>query len=274
MRILSVVVMAALVAVGAAVAVESAAPEKAAVVVAPDPASEVGTSAQVFGKITSMHTVNIVGMADPHVVVKLESAPGDVEIVDLGSSMALKNNGVEPHLGQQFWVDGQVGKINGKPLVVAETISESKLVTIDRQPLSEETTKHAAARQADASAGNEAKDVKRSDEPKTETASANPQVQTIEGTVVHTRHVKIEGDAAEHILAKLQTDNGIAVVDLGTTPPNNVDLAAGKPIAASGIVGHLNGKPIILAESVGNLIDIQRPNEPECISTSASPTAK
>ena len=38
------------------------------------------------------------------------------------------------------------------------------------------------------------------------------QVRTVEGTVIHTRDIKIEGEPEEHVLAKLQTEGGIVVV--------------------------------------------------------------
>ena len=272
MKILSVVAIAAFVVAGLA----GAADDKGLVAAGQAPAGSetdskdmpVGTTAQVFGKIVSIHNCNIVGMPDAHVLAKLESAPGDVEIVDLGSAAELKSNGLEPHEGQQLWVEGRVGKINGKALVVAETLSESKLVTITRQaPLREETVKHADARQAGAVAGNEAKDAKDIKAPKVETVDAGQRFLSVEGNVVHTRHVKIEGESFEHILAKLQTENGIVVLDLGmcSTMPESVDLTAGKSVAASGLVGQLNGKPIIVAETVGNQSIIHRPAQPEVV---------
>lgn len=284
MKIFNFVAVAALVSTGILCAAEDkvAASDKAPDAAQPDTQDmQVGASAQVFGKITSMHTVEMVGSKEAHVLVKLESAPGDVEIVDLGSAEELKTNGIEPRQGLQLWVDGRVGKINGKPLVVAETLSESKLVAITRQsPLREESVKHADARQADAAKTatepKDAKDAKDPRAPKVETADAGQQVRMIEGTVVHTRHVKIEGEASEHVLAKVQTENGIVVLDLGLAPsmPANVDLAEGKPVAASGIVGQLNGKPIIIAESIGNVSMIQRTTEPAKLPTSAPATVK
>ena len=240
----------------------------------------IGTPAQVFGKVTSIHNVSMVGMSEQHALVKLESAPGDIEIVDLGSVADLKTNGIEVKEGQQFWVDGRVGKINGKPLVVAERISESKLVVLNRQaPLREETTKHADARQAqqaqDVSAGTAPANGETRDPraPRTETVDAGEKLLTIQGNVIHTRHISIEGESFQHVLAKVQTENGIVVLDLGTcsTLPASVDLSEGKAIAASGVIGHLNGKPVLLAESVGNQTSIQRPNEPTV--TPATPTS-
>ena len=261
MRILSVVAVAAFVVAGFA----QAADDKGLTPLA-GPAEaqdmQIGTRAQVYGKITSMHSVEMVGTNDPHCLVKLESAPGDVEIVDLGSSADLKANGIEPKEGQQLWIDGRVGKINDKALVIALNISETKIVSISRKAaLVEESTKHADARGADANAtpvtSTEPKDPKA---PKVLSADGSQSTRTVEGTVVHTRKVKIEGEAEEHTFVKVKTENGLVVLDLGTAAlPANVDIAEGKNIAASGIVGNVNGKPIILAESVGNMSAIQIP---------------
>ncbi len=219
----------------------------------------VGSPIETSGKVTSIHSVPMVGISDPHMIVKLEDEQGAVDIVDLGATSVLKENGIEPKQGQQFWINGRVGKINDKFLIVAEQISESKLVTIERAShLREETVKHSEAQPVNTSTV-----AKTGTDPKaakTETVDAGQKLRTVEGTVIHSRHVKIEGEAEEHVLAKIQTESGIAVIDLGTCPamPNALDLTAGKMVVATGYVGQLNGKPIIMADSVGNLSGIQR----------------
>lgn len=232
----------------------------------------VGSPVQTSGKVTSMHSLDLAGVSDPHMLVKLQNEQGDIDIVDLGPTSVLKTSGIEPKEGQQFWVDGQVGKINDKFLIVAERLSQSPLILIPRSaPLREETTKHAEARK-DTPATQAVSSDKNA--PKTETIDAGQQVRTVEGTVLHSKHMMIEGDANEHVLAKLQTEHGIAVIDLGTCQamPNAIDLTVGKRLAATGYVGQLNGRPIILAESVGNLNNLQRPTE--SIPTSAAPATK
>ncbi len=234
----------------------------------------IGSPVQTFGKVTSLHSCAMVGAAAPHMIVKLQTEQGDTDIVDLGSTDELKTNGIEPKEGQKFFVEGRVGKINDKFLIVAERLSETKLVTIARStPLREETVKHAEARNdgkvdttvAETKDVIEIKDGQKDGQDvkvaKSETVDAGQQVRTVEGTVIHSRHVKIEGEADEHVIAKIQTENGIAVIDLGTCAamPNSVDLTVGKSLAATGFIGKLNGKPIILADSVGNLSGIQRP---------------
>jgi len=218
----------------------------------------VGTAVQTAGKIASMHVCPMVGVSDPHMIVKIDTAEGDTDIVDLGSVAELKTSGIEPKQGQQLWVDGRVGKINDKFLIVAERLSESKLIMITRTtPLREETVKHAEAR-------SDSKEITPSTEvkaPKVVTVDPGQQVRTVEGSVIHTRHVKIEGETNDHMLAKVQTENGIVVLDLGNCDalPANVNLLAGQSLAATGFVGQLNGKPIILANSMGNLNTISRP---------------
>ena len=266
MKIANIVAVAAFIATGAISAAEpchaeDAKPQAAPPVQTSAQDAQVGTTAQVFGKVISIHNVSMVGLTEPHVLVKLESAPGDVEIVDLGSAADLKTNGIEAHEGQQFWVEGRVGQINGKPLVVAEMVSESKLVSITRTaPLREESTKHADARKAEAGATPVVADAKSPTAPKTETVEEGQPPQMIQGSIIHTHRIRVEGEASEHMLAKVQTENGVVVLDMGSfsTLPAAVDLTEGKPIAVSGYVAHLNGKPIILAESVGNLSNIER----------------
>lgn len=232
----------------------------------------VGSPVQTAGKVISTHSCPMVGVDAPHMLVKIETEKGDTDIVDLGSTAELKTNGIEPKEGQKLWVDGRVGKVNDKFLIVAERLSESKLVTIARtSPLREETVKHAEAR-TEGSGAQETKvsDAKDPKAPKTMSVDAGQQIRTVEGTVLRSRKVNIEGENGEHVIVKLQTENGTAVVDLGlcSAMPNLVDITDGKSIAATGYVGQLNGKPIILADSVGNLSRIQRTDSTEAIPTS------
>ena len=275
MRVLGFFAIAALVVSVAVQAAQqdecnAASPEKAAA--AGDQAPQVGVPTETSGKVTSLHTVNLVGMAAPHVMAKILTEEGETDIVDLGMAADLKSGGIEPREGQQLWISGRVGRINDKFLVVAENISESNLVTITRTaPLREESEKHAAARGEGPGAASQTF----SKENKTESTDAGMQVRTVEGTVIDVHNFKIEGRAEEHTLAKLRTEAGIVVVDLGATAMlPNVNLAAGQLVAASGLVGHLNSKPIIVAKSVGNLSSIQLPAEATPEATKSAVPAK
>lgn len=279
MRILSLVAMAALVVSGTAKAADEAVAQPPALpkTVPADHVEEqpekVGTPMQTSGKIVSMHACKLVGVTDPHVLVKIQTEDGDTDIVDLGTAADLKSSGIEAREGQCLWVSGRIGRINDKELLVAENLSESKLVTIVRTaPLREETEKHAAARgeDKDAATARDSKDVasakydkdvasaKDGKEAKTVNVDAGMQVRTVEGAVIHTRNLKIEGEAEEHVFCKLQTEDGIVVVDLGNkTALPKVDLSEGQAVAVTGFVGHCNTKPIIVADSVGNMSSIK-----------------
>jgi hypothetical protein len=265
MRILSIVTIVALVVSGMSKAADADLTQPLAPAIAAgqveEQAAKVGAPAQTSGKVVSIHTVKMIGMLDPHVMAKIQTEQGDTDIADLGSAADLKFNGIEPHEGQQLWVSGRVGRINDKELLVAENLSESKMVTITRTaPLREESEKHAAAR----SEGNDVASGKDGKVSKTESVDAGMQVRTIEGTVIHTRNLKIEGELEEHVFAKLQTESGIVVVDLGTTSAMpKVNLGEGQSVAVTGFVGHCKSKPIIVADSVGNMCSIQCMADPK-----------
>ena len=227
--------------------------------VSPSEPGIIGARVQTSGKIISSHSVNLSGLPDPHILVKLKGEDGEVDIVDLGLATELKSSGLEASEGKMLWVDGRIGKINDKELIMAENISETKLVSVVRKSsLREESVKHADARtnKADAPATATGTDEKPA---RKEVVDSGMQVRTIEGVVMHSRNMKIEGEAEEHVLVKVQTEQGIVVLDLGnvSTLPK-VEIAEGKAIAATGYVGTINGKPLIVADSVGNLSEIQR----------------
>jgi len=292
MKISSIATIAVFTA-GFAFAVEDAPAKPVSHSAAEQEGKPIGTPVETSGKIVSVHSCPMVGVPAPHMVVKIETEQGDTDIVDLGSAEELKTNGFEPKEGKQVWVDGRVGKINDKFLIVAERLTESKLMQISRTDgLTEETVKHANAGQAgkdgaavpvandrkdvnpsqvreehkDGTAGqvvndrNEANQGKTNNDgrapqaPKTETVAANQTPRTVEGTVMQTRRVRIEGEAEEHVLAKLQTQSGVAVVDLGVNAsiPAAVGICEGRMLSVTGVVGQLNGKPIIVSSSVSN----------------------
>jgi hypothetical protein len=128
--------------------------------------------------------------------------------------------------------------------------------------LSQESEKHAAARGAgkDAAPGADGKDGKPS------TIDTGMEVRIVDGTVINTQKLKFEGETEAHTMAKLQTELGIVVVDLGSTDAMpKVDLSAGQALAVTGFVGHCNDKPIIVADMVGNLSTIKRPVDAKVI---------
>lgn len=254
MKIFSIVAIAAWVVSGALTAAEVA-PAKEG-----DQAAQVGMLVQTCGKVVKTHSVQLVDIESPHVLAKIQTEQGDTDIVDLGTAEDLKANGIDPCEGKQLWVSGRIGRINDKELVVAENLSESKFVTIARTPLLKESEKHAAARGAGKDAAPVAgKDATPGADGKASTVDTGMTARIIDGKVISTQKLKFDGEPEEHTLAKLQTELGIVVVDLGEASAiPKVDLNEGQLIAVTGFVGHLNEKPIIVADMVGNLSTIKR----------------
>lgn len=189
--------------------------------------SPLGTPFKTSGKVVSTHSCAMSGMTDTHTVVKLETLLGVTDIVDLGSTAELKSKGIEPKEGEKYAVEGKIGKINDTYLIVAEKMSEPKLMMMN----------HTAAGM-----------------------DADHACCTVEGTILSTMKMKMDGEPEEHFVSKIQTDKGIAVVDLGccSAMPDTVKLTEGQKLAATGFVGELNGKPIIMADSCGNLSHVKR----------------
>jgi len=251
MKMLSLVATAAFAVAGFVGAADAPKPADVDVQEAP-----MGTPAHTSGKVTSMHSLEMVGSNDPHIMVKLKGEDGETDVVDLGMLSELKANGIEAKEGMDLWVDGRVGKINDKPVLVAESISLTKMAKINRNiKLREESKDNAEAR----ATAPESKEPKDRSAPKTVTADPGMISRTVDGTVVNSRKIKVEGQTEEHTLVKLQTEGGIVVVNLGPSAKLSVDITEGKLIAVGGIVGKMNQRPIIIAETAGNLTAVEWP---------------
>lgn len=84
------------------------------------------------------------------------------------------------------------------------------------------------------------------------------------GEVLEVRDVRIKGAAQQHALAKLRLDSGkTLVVDLGKREGRrDVKLAPRDRIGVIGSMGRLNGKPVLVADMVGDLTVIDREDDP------------
>jgi len=213
----------------------------------------VGTRAEASGKIISVKAIDISGTEELHVFAKLKGDDGEVDIIDLGDAGELKAAGIDPKEGQQLFVSGRIGRINDKEMIMAEAVSESNLVSIKhKHKLRQESQKHADKRQA---AGTDPVAAKSEGKEVVDTT----QVKTVEGVVMDSRKLMIEGQKEEHMIVKVQTDEGVVILDLGPVSSlPRVDLSEKQCIAATGFVGTINDKPLIVADSVGNLTTIKR----------------
>jgi hypothetical protein len=65
---------------------------------------------------------------------------------------------------------------------------------------------------------------------------------------------------AKHVLAKIETPSGhIVIADLGTREDvKNAKLVVGEQVEVYGVVGRLNNRPLLVAEQMGEVINIKR----------------
>jgi hypothetical protein len=213
-----------------------------------------GMPVTASGKIVSTFTCKCDGSDTEHTFVKVKGSDGEVDVVDLGPTEGLKNN-FDAKEGQQIFVSGRIGTMNGKPIVFAETFSETKMVSIDRTP---------PLASSDKKDGHSAADHNKM----AESSSEKNHFHTVEGRVLGSRAITFENGKEEQIFAKLQTDDGVVVVNLGPKSGlSKIDYSDGQSIMAAGYVARLNGKPFIKAHAAGNMNPIQQDNKVGAVET-------
>lgn len=92
--------------------------------------------------------------------------------------------------------------------------------------------------------------------------AAAPSRPLIQGRVIDTRDVPLEGRRGAHRLVKVRTSAGrILVADLGRRDrlDKDVKLRRGESIALRGYWGRINGRPVLFATHIADLIPIDRP---------------
>ena len=95
---------------------------------------------------------------------------------------------------------------------------------------------------------------------KDEDVPNNPRHRAIMGKLVETREIAIQGMDDKHVLAKIETPSGhIVIADLGTRQDvKDAHLTAGEQLEVYGVVGRLNERPLLVAEQMGEVVNIKR----------------
>lgn len=261
MRLFSIAAVACMLVLSAVNAADRTEAEKPKGDASANDESQLGMRAEASGKITAVREVEMVNAGEKHTIIKVLGDDGETDIVDLGSSDELKAGGIDAKEGGSLFVHGRIGKLNDRMVLVAESVSNSKMLKLARHAsLREESQKHAEKRGATGEATADSTSNEKNIAPKKVSVDAGMQSRTVDGTVIGTRKVKVESGSEEHMLVKVQTESGVAILDLGpASKVPQVDLSEGKKIASSGMVGKMNDRPMIFAETIGNLNDINWP---------------
>ena len=95
---------------------------------------------------------------------------------------------------------------------------------------------------------------------KVEDVPNNPKYRALMGKLLGTKEVAIQGYEAKHVLAKIETPSGhIVIADLGLREDlKDARLIEGEQLEIYGVVGRLNERPLLVAESIGEVINIKR----------------
>lgn len=80
----------------------------------------------VTGELVSLRTVSLKGERDKHVLAKVETQPGKVVVVDLGTERNFRQKNIRLNRGEKVTINGRAGRINGKPIMVVERIRKER----------------------------------------------------------------------------------------------------------------------------------------------------
>lgn len=237
--------------------------------------------ATVNGRLVGLREVKLRGEKQPHVLAKLQTRDGRTVVVDLGTRQDVR--GMRFARNQELSAMGPAGRINGKPVIVADkfrdlsrrnqpTITIVRIIPID---VARQRQAHARSRQQQQQTGQQGQARARGFNGAQGSTQAQlpgwhpdissqrqTQARLVNGRVTDKREVSIKGQSQKHLLVKIQTPRGrTALLDLGTA--NNaslkdVNLNKGEFISAIGRMGRINGRPVLVADHVAEIVTIDR----------------
>jgi hypothetical protein len=191
---------------------------------------------EISGRIVGLRTVAVDGADVDHVLADIQTADsGRTFLVDLGPAESLKRKSLKPVTGDAITVSGEPGMFNGSSMLVADRLNNKPLAFEEQQ----------AERRADTG---------QADSGQKEMLGIRQRL--VAGKVLDVKEADINGQ--NHMLAKVETFKGhIAVIDLGMKEQMpNLSIQKGQQIFAFGTVGRLNKLPLIVAEKVGQIMDV------------------
>jgi hypothetical protein len=219
--------------------------------------------ATVTGKLQDVRTVNIRGDG-PHVLAKLSTQSGKTVVIDLGRPQDL--SGRKFRRGQEISALGRGGRINGKPVIVADRIRdrsqrESVLTIVRIVPLSPNAVASGSDTTNAQTSNAQTSDQRQPQQQRSQQQSASSSSRhVISGRLLDTREFTLKGENAKHVLARIQSPQGGQIlVDLGTREDlQDVKLTNGELIAATGKFSRINGRRVLFADHIADLVTINR----------------
>ena len=244
------------------------------------------TVATVSGRLVGLREARLRGEQQPHVLAKLQTSNGKTVVVDLGTRQDLRQMRLARN--QPLSVMGPAGRINGKPVIVADKVRDDSrqnaptLTIVRIIPIEVSRQRQAQARAREQSGQQQGQAQARAMSPRQGSArsgganlpewhpeinrQSQSQTRLINGRVIDRRELAVrsgsQSQGQKHLLVKIQTPRGrTALLDLGKADAQalkDVNLNRGEFISAVGRMGRINGRPMLVADHVAEIVTIDR----------------
>lgn len=206
---------------------------------------------RISGELIDFRTVKLQGQKDKHMLGKVRMDSGDTVVIDLGPAKRLKQQNFKLRKGQQAQVTGRPGRINDRPIVIVDRyVGDGQFTLI--------VPAATLASQSGQAHGSGEGQVMAMPTPRQRAQRGSP-VHAF-GKLVDLQEVDLNKVPDPHRLAKLQLSGGrTVIVDLGTDEQlQDISLKKGEYVMIRGALGRINGKPVVFATTVADVVQIDR----------------
>lgn len=219
------------------------------------------------GQLVDLETIQVRG--EEHVIATLLQPSGREVRLDLGPMSGLDREGVTLRPNQRLRASGTMSRLEDRPVLVVDRLMGDGMQTVIIMPrqarrAGQEQLGRAQRPRYEQEQRFEQQARRERGPAATKGVAVTQGELMILGKVVETRDVNLSGIDEAHRLVKLRTRDGkTVVVDLGKTGGKleELDLQRGKWIACVGAVGRINGRPVVFAEHVADVVKIDRKGE-------------
>jgi len=236
----------------------------------------------VQGQIQSMRKIQLGGERSEMAIAKLELSEGGTAIVLFGKAQEIDAKSLRE--ADQLTVEGEAGRINGKPVLIANRIridgesmqtlsfaddNPQQMRRAERRMQRDQQRQQAQNQQRDQRRQQAQRDQRRQQaqrqqqrDQRRQQARGQQDTQRIQGELQSVRWAQLEGEDKPHLLARVETEQGRTIVmNLGARDEldlNQGDLRQGQTVRAEGQQGEISGMPVLVVYSFDLDRDRQR----------------
>lgn len=244
----------------------------------------------VRGNLVDLRTARIRQDQAPHLLARVRLDTGRTAVVDLGRTQQIQSQNVRFQRGQVFEAQGVSGRINQRPVLVAQRFQAQGQPVFQVSRLETRAGQQQALRQQQGQQQwwsqpqqprRQASERRPMQQPRQQATQRRPMQEqrqqatqrrsmqqqpvaqahrTIRGEVVETRELKLQGIQERHNFAKIRTQSGeVEVVDLGPSRAlEGLILEKGERTVVRGTSARINGRPVLVARQVAQVASLDR----------------